>query len=162
MSSGHCYIWKHMFLSETKSGIWEHHLSLRPPLLFLSFFPPEWYRVFCLSAQVNGKVEAEFNQCSELPDEGRWSGPLLWLTHLGSGYKSQTKCVSSQPWKAMFSRVEQVFLITDLSGCGKAESIKHEPRKKLNIKRIKILPEHYINFITAWLFQGYFSIIMLN
>lgn len=52
----HCYIWKYMFLSGTKSGVREHHPSLRPPLPFLSSFPPEWYRVFCLPAQVSGKL----------------------------------------------------------------------------------------------------------
>lgn len=34
----HCYIWKYMFLSGTKSGVREHHPSLRPPLPFLSPF----------------------------------------------------------------------------------------------------------------------------
>lgn len=146
-----------MFLSETKSGISEHHLSLRPPYLY-----------FLLSDTVSS---ASLHRLTESWD---WVQSMLRITRRRTMERPITmadplRIWSWEPNKVCFQtaleshvfRVKQVFLITELSGQGKAESIKREPMKYISTGS-KTLSDHHIKFITLWLFQGYFSIITLT
>ena len=125
MSSGHKAIFGSTCSFQRLSQAYENIIfPFRSARLFLSFFPPERYRVFCLCAQVSGKLRPSSINARNYQTKDGGAGPLLRLTHLGPGHKRQTKCVF--PGSLEKQRVfwgKQAFLITVMSGWGNTKSV---------------------------------------